>query len=553
MLTPYSPDLPARRYLVRSRPGHHSFSSRLLLESLEDRLAPATFTVANANDAGSGSLRAAIATANSAPGADLIAFNIPGTGAHTINLASALPAITGKVTINGQTQPGFNPATDRPIIELNGVATGSNGEGLFVSATGSGTVIRGLVINRFGFNGIRILANDCRVKACYIGTDKTGTVGLGNGNGIMIREGAQGNLIGGTVVDARNVISGNNHGIVLSDSGTSFNDVLGNRIGTDRTGTLDLGNVNNGVYITAEASNNSIGSALAGARNVISGNDGNGVQILNNLTNGNRVQGNYIGTDKTGAVDLGNTWHGVVIGDLASGNVIGGAAAGAGNVISGNDHSGVVITGTWTGGNRVRGNRIGVAAASGAALGNGHSGVLIESGAGDNDIGGTGAGAGNVIAFNGFDGVWISSGYGNSVLGNSIFANTQLGIDLGTAGWAANDLNDPDDGANTLLNYPELTSAKLTASGLRINGQVNTPTNRTLRIEFFASNKSDSSNHGEGARFLGAITVQTGTGNTAQFLTLFAATGVLPGQVITATATDQFGNTSEFSLARTVT
>jgi hypothetical protein len=355
MLTPYSPDLPARRYLVRSRPGHHSFSSRLLLESLEDRLAPATFTVANANDAGSGSLRAAIAAANSAPGADLIAFNIPGTGAHTINLASALPAITGKVTINGQTQPGFNPATDRPIIELNGVATGSNGEGLFVSATGSGTVIRGLVINRFGFNGIRILANDCRVKACYIGTDKTGTVGLGNGNGIMIREGAQGNLIGGTVVDARNVISGNNHGIVLSDSGTSFNDVLGNRIGTDRTGTLDLGNVNNGVYITAEASNNSIGSALAGARNVISGNDGNGVQILNNLTNGNRVQGNYIGTDKTGAVDLGNTWHGVVIGDLASGNVIGGAAAGAGNVISGNDHSGVVITGTWTGGNRVRG------------------------------------------------------------------------------------------------------------------------------------------------------------------------------------------------------
>ena len=84
--------------------------SRLSLESLEDRLAPATFTVTTTADAGAGSLRAAITAANASAGADSIEFDIPGAGVRTINLASALPAITGQVTIKGPRSPAFSPS-----------------------------------------------------------------------------------------------------------------------------------------------------------------------------------------------------------------------------------------------------------------------------------------------------------------------------------------------------------------------------------------------------------------------------------------------------------
>lgn len=590
-----------------STPTH--LRARLRPDSLEERLAPAVFTVntiVDENIPGNGqvSFREAIIKANATPGADVIAFAIDSEPASIIPFAP-LPTITDRVVIAGQTQPAF---VGRPLIELNGNLAGGNG--LEIDLGASGTVVRGLVINRFDVSGIAILANNCVVKGCYIGTDATGTAALGNGLfGVAIGAG-HGNVVGGSTPAARNVISGNGQGVRIAGGNTAGNKVIGNFIGTNRTGTADLGNINNGVVITGSASDNAIGGTTAGERNVISGNT-NGIVISLSEVTGNRVLGNYIGTDKTGTVDLGNTLHGVVIEESASGNIIGGATAAARNVISGNDGSGVLIdnlatvgnkvrgnfigtdksgtvdlgnsssgvlindagenviggaapgagnvisaneTGIWINGlatdNRVRGNRIGLAATSAADLGNTTSGVRVA--ASGNVIGGTQAGDGNVIAHNGGPGVVILSGSGNSVLRNRVFDNFGLGIDLGFNGATINDLGDPDTGPNGLQNFPTVNTAQATAAGLRLTGAINTETGKTLRIEFFSSPAVDPSGHGEGKRYLGFITLQTLSGPTATYSVVLDVTGVLPGQFITATTTDQAGNTSEFSLARIV-
>ena len=276
---------------------------------------------------------------------------------------------------------------------------------------------------------------------------------------------------------------------------------------------------------------------------------------------GNVVQGNFIGTDATGTVALGNG-DGVFISYAASNNVVGGTSAAARNVISGNGGPGVELYFAGTSGNRVQGNRIGVAA-NGSALGNGGDGVLVTTGAGSNRIGGTAPGAGNVIANNGASGVRVESGIRNAILGNRIFDNAELGIDVGPAGVTPNDVDDPDIGANRLLNFPLLYLAReiFVYSSvphtppvlvLRVRGSINTEMNRTLRIEFFASPAADPSGNGEGAKFLGASTVTTGSSNTVSFNLLLPLAGDLQGQVVTATVTDDLGNTSEFSAALNV-
>src|SRR5438270_368197 len=117
-------------------------ASRLRLEPLEDRCLPSTFTVLNTADSGAGSLRQAILDANAAAGADVINFNVGG-GVQTISPTSLLPQITGSVTIDGTTQPGF---AGSPLIELNGAGAGAFA-GLWITA--GNCTVRGLVINRF--------------------------------------------------------------------------------------------------------------------------------------------------------------------------------------------------------------------------------------------------------------------------------------------------------------------------------------------------------------------------------------------------------------------
>ena len=202
------------------------------------------FVVTNTNDSGPGSLRQAILGANADPGPENITFQI-GTGLQTINVGGsglgALPTITGQVNIDGTTQPGY---VGVPLIELNGAGAGSTASGLSFSA-GANTV-KGLVINRFGGSGIALPFSQGNnvIQGNYIGTDASGTVDLGNREGVRISTSFS-NVIGGTTPAARNIISGN--AVAMSSArstsgGSGGNVIQGNYIGTDVTGNADLGN-----------------------------------------------------------------------------------------------------------------------------------------------------------------------------------------------------------------------------------------------------------------------------------------------------------------------
>jgi len=454
-------------------------------------------------------LRAAIEQTNADIGAQTIGFDIPGPGPHTIALTSPLPPIADPVVIDGTTEPDFAGA---PVIELDG--SGAGGIGLQI--TSGGSTVCGLVINHFSAEAIVLQSDSNTIEGNYIGTDVAGTAVLGNNVGV-------------TVQGSNNVIGG-------------------------ATGTTP-------------------GGAYTGVCNVISGNVNSGVHIgtlfVSVIADNNVVQGNYIGTDVTGTIDLGNGNAGVVLlgnsSSSVSGNLIGGTTPAARNIISANKNGGVGIAGlggsTTTTNNMVQGNYIGTDVTGTAALGNNNIGVGIVDGASNNMVGGTTSGAGNIIAYNGsgggFGGVVVGlSGTGNSILSNSIFSNTGLGIDLGgdaitPDGITLNDPGDSDTGPNNLQNYPLLSLA--TGGVPTIEGTLNSTFFTSYRIEFFSNDTCDPSGNGEGEMFLGSTSVTTDGSGNASFLESLGTTLPVGQQFITATATDPDGNTSEFSACIEVT
>ncbi|HKZ26575.1 MAG TPA: right-handed parallel beta-helix repeat-containing protein [Rubrobacteraceae bacterium] len=253
-------------------------------------------------------LRAAIQEANATSGADTINFNIGGTApVKTIKPASPLPNITDPVTIDGYTQSGTSENTLAEgndavlLIQLNGTDAGG-ANGLVIQAADS--TVKGLVINRFAGNGVLLSgsgATDNKIEGNFIGTNAAGTADLGNGDDGVDVFGADNNTIGGTATGARNILSGNGgDGVqIVGGLGTTGNEILGNYIGTDKNGTSALGNTEEGVLIFS-VSDNTVGGTTAGARNVISGNNQDGVQISGNasigVATGNQVLGNLVGT-----------------------------------------------------------------------------------------------------------------------------------------------------------------------------------------------------------------------------------------------------------------
>ena len=490
-------------------------------------------------------LRAAIQEANATTGADTINFNIPTTGVATISPATELPTITGPVTINGYSQPGAKPNTkavgsDAVLkIELSGLGGGS---GLVI--TGSNSTVKGLVINRSGagiwIDGSGATGN--KVTGNYIGTDASGTQDLGNDSHGVSIDGAN-NTIGGATAAERNVISGNDRlGVLFEDTGAGGNKVMGNYIGTDASGTKDLGNGSHGVSID-NVPNNTIGGTTTGTRNVISGNDGQGVAIFGNH---GKITGNYVGTDATGTKDLGNTYHGVYI-DYGKDNTIGGTIAGERNVISGNNGNGVLIEGAGATGNKVTGNYVGTDKNGVAPLANSSNGVYIS--APNNTVGGTTAAGSNVISANAGSGISIygDSATGNRILQNSIFSNGGLGIDLGDDGPTANDPGDVDTGPNNLQNKPGISSARTGSLKTTIKGSLNSTPNKTFLVQFF----SNPAGTDEGKTFIGQKSVTTDSSGNVSFI-FTPPQKVGAGRTVTATATSPGGNTSEFSAARSV-
>ena len=349
---------------------------------------------------------------------------------------------------------------------------------------------------------------DNRIQGNFIGVDATGTLGLGNAwGGVDIDGAAQANSVIG------NLISGNHDwGIYVYGANTSANIVSGNLVGTNAGGDRAIPNVNGGISIGGGASGNRVGGATAAERNVISGNGHEGVRIVDSDTLSNVVQGNTIGLDAAGAAALGQN-VGVSICDGAERNTIGGTTPAAANVIAANTQAGVRLC-NGAHDNTVAGNRIGPNAAGAAGVGNG-TGVRLDSGAAQNVIG-----PANVIAFNQAGGVVLrdAATRHNTITTNAIYANTGRGIELSDS---ANDAIQPP-----VIMHPDLAVG--TASGAACPN---------CTVEVF-SDAVDEGRWYEGrtaADAAGAFTFTKATAFTNPY--------------ITATATDAGGNTSAFAAA----
>jgi hypothetical protein len=515
-----------------------------------------TYTVTSAADSGAGSLRQAMTDANTNPGADTIQFNIVGSGVQTIVLASGLPTVTSPVTIDGYTQPGSS-ANTQPVgqglntvlrIEINGQAV----LGPCFRLNAGDTTLKGLVINRCA-ESIElgsVVASNTRIEGNFLGTDPAGMQLYTNGFTNQVRDlGQTGTAVGGTAPAARNLISVCTSGLSFVGSGHT---VQGNLFGLNTTGAARLtpgcgGSTSFALIVSG--SNTLIGGTAAGAGNVF----GEASNIISVGSTGNTVQGNLVGTNVAGDFTWEQNLNGIVV--SGTNNLIGGTAAGAGNVVAGAHFgNGIDVQGT---GHVVQGNWVGIDKTETIDLGNSRAGIVV--GGNGITIGGIGAGEANIIGFNGglfgnSGGVVVASSGQASIRGNRIYANkltapqAGLGIDLHTAiqdgGISINDDGDADGGGNGQQNFPIVTSA----SGTLVQGFLNSTPSSTFDLDFYGNPACDirPNDYLTAPTYLGAGEVTTdGSGNATFSITLPVA--IPAGGRVTATATSAQGATSEFS------
>jgi hypothetical protein len=552
------------------------------------------------------------AEGESAPAVDLIDFDITGVGPHVIQPTSAMAPITEPVTIDGKSGDGddveldgsqaaagadgltlaagsggstirdlavygfidddpgagalppegdgIRVESDGNAIEdsrlgtdfADGASVGNEGDGVSVVAAGnsvssnviSGNSDAGVVVTGLAADQNLLMGN-------LIGTDSTGATALANGqSGVTISFGPDDTVVGGTGAGEGNLLSGNvGAGLIVQQGDRT--EFLANRIGTDTTGTAALPNGGIGVQLL-DADGSRVGDGSAAGRNLISSASFPAVTIigLGSTATGNLVEGNYIGTDVSGNQALGNVSTGVNISNNTAGTVVG--SPGAGNVIAATG-TGVGIAGANATGASVQANLIGIGADGSTPIGN-TTGVGISSGASDNLIGGTAPGEGNRIANSNNRGVQVftATSTGNAILGNSIYASGQIGIDLGGDGVTPNDPGDADTGPNELQNFPELRAVTNDAS-THVSGHLDSAAGTSYRVELFSSPTADPSGFGEGETFLGAVNLTTDSAGDASFAVTVPGTAPA-GSSITATATElgpggEPGSTSEFSEA----
>lgn len=461
--------------------------------SLEARSAWAgtldTYTVTNTNDAGAGSLRQAIIDANAINGMDTITFDIAGGGPHTITPLSELPYITDPVTIDGTSESDW--AASAPVIELDGSDLAGVEKGLYLDTGSNGSVIRGLVCHSFPNQFLLIKSTNNTITGNFIGTDPTGTLNQGNGNhAIWLQAGANNNIIGGTTLAERNIISGTENGTGILINNAHDNIIQGNYIGTNITGTATINNVT-GIHIRGGATGNIIGGSDPKEGNLISGNDNIGIQFSDNDTSGNIIQGNMVGTQADGVSPLGNKYGISFNNQTISNNCIGGVNPGEGNIIAHNQEEGIILK--------------------------------------------------------------DQAGSGNSILGNLIFSNGDRAINLDTNNSVqANDPDDADVGPNDYQNYPVITATVFDDGKVYITGTLDSTPDTTFRIEFFSGATPHDSSHGDAEAFLGAMTVTTDANGDVLFSETLTAV-MNAGDFITATATvelggNNFGSTSEMAM-----
>lgn len=323
---------------------------------------------------------------------------------------------------------GTNAAGDTAVPNDYGIqiVLGAHNNTIGGDVAGAGNLISGNRIVGLAIHGTGSAQN--KVWGNRIGTNLNGTAAIGNDVGVGLLVGASQNEIGGPSSAKRNLISGNlDAGVLIQDRetetdttshGTTENWVAGNYIGTNLAGNAAMPN-KWGVAIAFGTVGNRIGGEVPGSRNVISGNADAGVQIEGVGAVANQVEGNTIGLNAAETAAIGN-YDGVTLIQGASGNIIGGTTAAAGNVISGNTHTGIFMQGQGTSGNLIQGNAIGTNGSGSAALPNEAHGLLLTSSAEDNQIG-----PGNKIRYNGGNGIAIDGNLtvGNTITQNSIYSN----------------------------------------------------------------------------------------------------------------------------------
>ena len=342
-----------------------------------------------ADSNGDCSLRAAIQEANAHVGADAISFAIPGAGVPQISL-SGLPAVTETLTIDGTTQSAGR------------VAVTGTSNGTLITLNASDCTIRGLVLNGTGNGGLRINGGGTIVEGSYFGTTADGSAAQGHLGLSLVVASGDGNLIGGTAAAARNVIAGPST-LIRLDGGTTT--IHGNYVGTDATGTVDIGGNVEGIRAFT-AAGNTIGGAAPGAGNLVSGSAAFGIRLD---TEGNLVQGNRVGTDVSGSAAIPND-QGGIRSYFSTDNTIGGTAPGAGNLVSGNGGPGLELSAGGTSiivNTLVEGNRIGTNADGTTAVPNEGHGIEVIGGT-NIQIGGATAAARNLISGNLMSGIYVT-------------------------------------------------------------------------------------------------------------------------------------------------
>jgi CSLREA domain-containing protein len=490
--------------------------------------------------AGTCTLRAAITELNALGGGATIGFNIPGGGVHTIQPATALPNIFVSLTIDGYSQPGAAANTlavgDNAMlmIELDGGLLGGIANGLTIFS--HHCTVKGLVINRFTNPGISIdetgappgIGNNV-VQGNFIGTDPTGTTARPNsGYGVFVR--SPGCLIGGPNPADRNVIAGNAFAANPSlganlkfeaDFGvsTTGGQVQGNYIGTNAAGTAALAPAaggGQGIIVQSGIAGGggvTIGGTLFGARNVISGNVLNGIQVLGNpcsapTTTTAVIQGNYVGVAATGTAPLGNGLGGVSLECSVTNTVVGGTAAGARNVISGNSNAtnsaaGIFVSSTGSG-NVIQGNYIGTHPSGAGAMGN-FFGVNLEGAVGVT-VGGTTAAARNLISGNLNTGVRIDTGSGHTVQGNYIGTDASGSSTLGNGNQGLR----IDNSSGNLVGGPAPGAGNVLSANADVGIRISTAGNNTIQKNIIGLNAAGTSTFGNAG---GGVHVFGGTGN----------------------------------------
>lgn len=596
-----------------------------------------TLTVTSTSDSGgSDSLRGAINFINNVQGLTSIVFNIPLSDPNcdqtthvctirplSINVPGsgdehALPALFSTTTLDAYTQPGASPNTlpqgDNAVIliRIDGSLATTPG-GLAFDVFEQPATIRGFNLahwNNPDFNsqpglavgsmGIEMDGIMAFSEGNFIGTNPTATASVlgtdDNFTGIFINNGplpglgAQGNIVGGTTPQARNVLSGNRISGAESTFFGYLTQIQGNFIGTDHTGTLPLGNKVDGLLTSTYVT---IGGTLPGARNIISGNDAGGGGFSNidiNAKNGaglgklDIVQGNFIGTDVTGTKSLSPVLAvGVLLAVNTTQNTIGGTSPAARNIISGNSGPGINIFDNVFN-NLILGNYIGTDFTGTHSVPNTNTGIFSTNQnlfpPAQNPIGGATPGAGNLISGNSLDGIRIAGNYQNSgypiqgnligtdVTGANPLPNTGNGIFLtgtpvinnGTAPPIGNLIGGSDVGTGNVISFNgahgiliDSGTANSTignvihsnvGAGVRITGGNGNPISRN---SIFANGALGIDLDTAGPLINSHCQANTnGANNLQNAPVLTAGAG---SAFITATATDPGGNTSEFSNA----